>query len=644
MRCLDQELHLLMKHQVEGHAEACYSLSHDYLVQPIKNWLAIRDTETWKGRARSKLAQAAIRLKREPNSRQLLSTKEWAAASFAVPKSLRSELQQKVMVLGRRRAMKWMGTLCLLGLVSMQAGSILNSTRKSLLVSLNRAQGERISSFLAAKSDSLRSIWERILANGNRSKDILKELNTLVEQKEPLQEKQLLRGDLLLSLEGLALKAESICECLAQSDENEMELWDLALQSDVIRDGIVKERKAKAGSAIPAGMPELELLFIKRGDMRLLTDFEAEGDPMLKVYEILAASEGSSDSELGRIAALLWTHSQRASKDALYIKLLAMHLIAMMEQPINIIGKPLTDFIATNIGSSDRAMALSCQTLQSYLVGNRTVVPPNEENGEWMVESCIASHPFVMIHLPVQRAQYDILEASLDGPAESKRKTLEIGPDVWLAREEVSVGLFRVFEKSVGVSSAINQKVSPDTAVRSVEREDILRFCNWLSDQAHLQPVYSLSESPPAGTPGRTWIQVQNVDGVFWNPDANGYRLPTFHESALAAVHGQPEHYWSQIGRHEGFQQRQMQRQQWLSNAKLVDSWMFFPNAWGFSGLMGDGGDVVLDDQDRLGFLPPTVSTKKAWDTFIPYDQTNRRVLTIRMARGAQPIGRTTPE
>lgn len=643
MRCLDQELHVLMKHRVEGQPQPYYSLSHDYLVQPIKNWLAVRDTETWKGRARSRLVHAAIRLKRDPSTRQLLTPMQWAAASFAVPKTLRSELQQKVMLLSRRRALGWIASFSALGLASALVATNVIETRRSLEASMLREERTSMSSFLSAKSENLFGIWRSMEIKSSPSRGIVKQLEKVEADNGPFESKQELRQDLLLSLAGLSLPAERICECLSQSDEHEMQLWEVALQDDSIRDRLWKDIQSKANQPITAGMPELERLFLKWGDMRLLTDISAAPDPMIKVYEILAVTEGSSQSELGKLAALLWLHSQKESKDAHYFKLIAIHILAMMERPINVIGKPLTDFIAQNIDSSDRATALSCQTLQTYLAGIRTVVAPKEESGEWMVESCIAKHPFVMIHLPVQRAQYEIVEMSPEGVAASKTKTLEVGSDVWLAREEVSVGLFSVFATSVAGVKMIDEESSPDVAVRSVQHEDIFRFCNWLSDKANLQPTYALGESPPEGTAGSTWIKVQNTNGIFWSPNANGYRLPTFQESALASVHGQPDHYWSHIGRHQGFQKRQVQREPALSPI-LLDCWMYFPNAWGFSGLMGNCGDVVLDDRNRLGFLPTTISSRNSWATCMPYERTNFRIMSFRLARGAQDTSYTPPE
>jgi serine/threonine protein kinase/formylglycine-generating enzyme required for sulfatase activity len=54
-----------------------YQLTHDYLVPSLRDWLARKQKETWRGRAEQRLAERASLWQARPESRQLPSLTEW---------------------------------------------------------------------------------------------------------------------------------------------------------------------------------------------------------------------------------------------------------------------------------------------------------------------------------------------------------------------------------------------------------------------------------------------------------------------------------------------------------------------------------------------------------------------------------------
>jgi serine/threonine protein kinase/formylglycine-generating enzyme required for sulfatase activity len=55
-----------------------YQLTHDYLVQPLRDWLTRKEKETWRGRAKLRLQDRAAQWNSKPEARQLPSLSEWA--------------------------------------------------------------------------------------------------------------------------------------------------------------------------------------------------------------------------------------------------------------------------------------------------------------------------------------------------------------------------------------------------------------------------------------------------------------------------------------------------------------------------------------------------------------------------------------
>jgi serine/threonine protein kinase len=634
MRCLDQELHLLTKHQVTGSDESYYSLSHDYLVQPIKNWLMVRDAETWRGLVRNRLVQAAMRLKRDPKTKQLLTPAEWLAAHYAVPKPQRSELQHRVMSRSGSRAQRWAGLVALLtlGLISLSLW---------IFDILNDIEGERrrraesnATTFVDANPGSLEEIWKNLSRHSKFESSLIKVLVSSDFDRANMKPRQESRYNLLLELAGLNLDAGEVLNCLSVSDEEEFRLWGVALATQRTRDDLVEEISANPDSESLDGFRGLQWHFMRHNDFRLRPSFSEVADPMTLVYELLAVADGASEAELASTADLLWRNNSECTQQNLYQKIFAIHLLCLMEQPYPL-GNDMSRFLIARKNSTDRAVALSCQTLldrleDRQLEDKRVVEAPNQENNNWSLEQPVSKHPFIMIRIPTNHMSYQRLELQADKKIASIQKDVVIGDNVWLAREEVSTGLYGKYEMDTKGELEYAQEVgSTDIPISDAEVTDVLKFCNWLSKQGDLDEPYVFYENGEKVPDG--YSPFKSVRGVAWRQDAKGYRLPSFAELQLASVHGDPEEYWSMIGNHPKFQGRLAKPQ---SRKNREPSWTFFPNAWGFTGLMGNLGDMNVNDQLQFTILPPTITNKESWKRPIINPVDGHWVASIRLARG----------
>src|SRR5262249_31544541 len=82
-----------------------YQLTHDYLVQSIRDWLTRRQRETWRGRAELRLAERAALWDAKPENRRLPSVLEWANIRLLTKPSEWTKPQRRMM----RRADRWHG-------------------------------------------------------------------------------------------------------------------------------------------------------------------------------------------------------------------------------------------------------------------------------------------------------------------------------------------------------------------------------------------------------------------------------------------------------------------------------------------------------------------------------------------------------
>lgn len=83
--------------------EPHYQLTHDYLIPPIREWLARKQRETWRGRAERKLAERGSLWRASPEHRQLPSLTEWLGIRLLTRQSTWSDDERRMMHAANRR-------------------------------------------------------------------------------------------------------------------------------------------------------------------------------------------------------------------------------------------------------------------------------------------------------------------------------------------------------------------------------------------------------------------------------------------------------------------------------------------------------------------------------------------------------------
>jgi len=189
IRILDGELRLITPTDPEGFRtesgsgvnDKYYQLTHDYLVQALRNWLQQKQLETRRGRAEIRLSQRSAMWNAKPESRQLPSTVEFLQIITLTRRENWSHAEQLMMATARRiYGMRLVLVSAIF--LSLAVGSML--TARTINDSRDRAQVDGlIDQLLVAKNADVPKIAAQL---DDLSPDRLVRLNAIATNEQSL--------------------------------------------------------------------------------------------------------------------------------------------------------------------------------------------------------------------------------------------------------------------------------------------------------------------------------------------------------------------------------------------------------------------------------------------------------------------------
>ena len=180
IRILDGELRLITPTDPEGNtlsgsshlsspSAKYYQLTHDYLIQPVRNWLFSKKKESAQGRAELRLQERAALWAIRRERRQLPSLAEWAEILLRTNRSAWSQHQAAMMAAAgtfyRRRLLLFSSALAGLCLVAFAGVQVARGHWKDYeilghLENLKRAQIDHVPAIVTALEGEDRPRWE----------------------------------------------------------------------------------------------------------------------------------------------------------------------------------------------------------------------------------------------------------------------------------------------------------------------------------------------------------------------------------------------------------------------------------------------------------------------------------------------------
>jgi serine/threonine protein kinase len=620
IRCLEFDLRLITPSNAPNQTEACYNLSHDYLVKPIRDWLDVRDSATWQGRIRRRVDRLAKRFQREPTRSNLLSTWEWGLASVAFRGIQTSNDQRRLLHASRNRAAIQLSLgMLMLALFSALFVSYRYEYQKAL--ANRKADVEnQIVFFCNAKSEELDLHWIRMQKDTGLLSDQLRSALT--------DESQLNAGRLLLlrALCDNPVDPIRIEIALKKADTFELNLWSTAMQRDSMRHQAFEYIDPQ-----PSILGEWHWIFIKQNDYRLLSHIDDALDPTLDINRIIAVAATESDETLIRCANELIQASQQHNQETKSAAALAARLTCLATPASVEKSPPLTAVLEDNLASTNATLALNAQVVLSRIRNERVLPKLVQDNPSWKLETIVEDNPFVMIHVPPGSMAFD----ENDKKGNKKYVTVDVGEDVWLGREEVDMKLFHAFLKESPVYNADHEESDEpvdNQAQRRVRPRSILAFCNWLSEKANRSPVYFLTNSEEEMPPSSDWQKIPSLPQAWIRLDADGFRLPRFDEYRYASLQGDYTGFWRDIAK------KDLNARTFLPDNRLrKPTWEIMPDGWGFQGLIGNAGEYFLKENNQIATTVTIGVTPSVWNSAISIQNNDafNQFTGFRVARGA---------
>ena len=130
--------------------------------------------------------------------------------------------------------------------------------------------------------------------------------------------------------------------------------------------------------------------------------------------------------------------------------------------------------------------------------------------------------------------------------------------------------------------------------VETINWFEAMHFCNQLSEKLDLEPVYSFSEGY------EKWIEDQTgtTPEVSWNPEANGYRLPTEAEWEYMCRAGSIDAMYGPLDEIAWYDENSRRTH------KVAEK---MPNAWGFFDTLGNVWEWCFDTMNAYAYKKPLV-------------------------------------
>jgi len=551
IRVLDSELRLVTPVEAEAGDEEKtirYQLTHDFLVPAIREWLARQRSNTVRGRAQLKLEQLSTAWETDHDRRHVPGPVDFCRIGLFTRRASWDNSQRTLM---RKGVAKSLGILAFFVLLICIAALLINSKRESA-----RAEAWLTDLQIA----SIEQVPE-LLENAEKyKKQTLDRLRDAFEDSPPGSSKRLNVGLALLTVDPTDQVADKIFESLLVSNPEQFKvIAPVLLEADASYVERAQQRIAGTGSGklqalltIHAGGREVTAEAGRPGVVSLLdqspyaiTSWIRSAPDKPELLKLLAASEFDSPNDV--------KIERQAAMNALSRALLGDE--EFLFDTLNLDGRSVRRaFLINAIHPSEldkailfgrmeadlppRAHASCLLTLDTFPLVDNEPSPAarraldNAFNTNDHYVRAVASYlsrrwkyakPYPN-PLPLKKA-LELGTNFYDTSNGTRMSIIEAAPDQGVDHDFAFASVPVLFDQfkevfTVGGMAGGEREGLP---IRSLSLYDVMRYCNWLSDQEGLERCYAIKQ-----------------DSKFLEPvpnyaDKNGYRLPSPAEYRLAA-------------------------------------------------------------------------------------------------------------
>ena len=615
MRVLESELRLISAVGQGVDSKPLYSLTHDYLVKPTRDWILNHEQSTWQGRARSRLTSLAARHDFEPTYRNLPSVTEWFAIQTAVPPSRRTEPEKQLMRSASRVVYaKLLSVVAAVSILLGGIGLIVRAQSEVWQAERNRAL-IAVDLFIASKPDGLELAQKGVLS-----------LNRLCSRE--FANKQYLgepdfdhRLTLLGALLGANLDPKRVVTAIDESEVVVQPVWRTAFARAPLRDSALKAMSTDATLSA-----RMHWLFLANQDFRTLNAIEQSDDPspIVLCHQIVACALEESNSTADWNSAKLEKLVAQKPMDS--------ELHAMLTLLLGLVSKSAPSEpqrIERQAVASQAAIAMPAQWfIEKSKNSIVEFAPALPDESDWRIERPLPGVSIPMIRLPAGELVYT--QRSTTGDLGKQISLIVIDDGVWVAQDRVPFSLASLFWESQPQQNEFEIRNKRGLATFT-SRKAVYMFCNWLSIAANYEPVYEFGDSSAREIDSDIG---DTSNAVFQNVLSNGFRIPSSEERIYFATCAEQSEVLGKL----------------YSNVKMFDSirtetmtykkplraaFLSTPSPWGIKNLFSFPPElsIVENDLKRLAVSPLSdIPLKNV--AFIPTSESSIGQYGFRLVRG----------